>query len=508
MKLLLIVEEAGGGFARRTIERFPAEIGRDDTAAVVVNDVRASRLHARFEVSSEGLRIVDQASSNGTLVNGQAVSEALLASGDVVEVGDTKITVLAESTVPLVPRGQKSAAPASRASAAAAAPSSPTLASPEPPAEVRRSNPARWSPRMKFLSAAITVTIFAGCHFGLLMIMSRCAAPPIANQEPRPPTDTSTLDDLMKRPASGDPPEVPDQALPQKSAKAELIRRRIAGRDWTLADELLRNVEPGELDPTMFEGLAKELEANWQAAASAAIAEVRAALDAKDWVRAERGLALAETLNHAASAEPLKTLRAEWRERSATVPTPPAATAEAESRKAEQAALTATRQLLDRAEADLLAHDLVEEVWALTTSEPALKLRLRWAKALIAVRRDLGASFETSVGRSLTVDLRSGQRSEGTLEAASAVGLSLKQGDELRRVGWHQFPVPEALKRIEGLPATADRYLGRAYLHRVHGAPDEEWFDLQAVLLVPAVDEEAREAALERLAQIRRANAR
>ncbi len=132
MKLLLIVEEAGGGFARRTIERFPAEIGRDDTAAVVVNDVRASRLHARFEVSGEGLRIVDQASSNGTLVNGQAVSEALLASGDVVEVGDTKITVLAESTVPLVPRGQKRAAPASRASAAAAAPGSPTLPSPPP----------------------------------------------------------------------------------------------------------------------------------------------------------------------------------------------------------------------------------------------------------------------------------------------------------------------------------------------------------------------------------------
>ena len=69
----------------------PITIGRLPESTVVVNDPNASRRHAEIRRSGNDVVVVDLNSTNGTRVNGTPVREQLLASGDEVSVGSTKL---------------------------------------------------------------------------------------------------------------------------------------------------------------------------------------------------------------------------------------------------------------------------------------------------------------------------------------------------------------------------------------------------------------------------------
>jgi len=82
---------------RRIYEvRDGATIGRDPTCAIQILNNSVSRIHARFEVADEGVKVVDLASANGVKVNGERVEEHVLKDKDEIKMG--KITMHFEAT--------------------------------------------------------------------------------------------------------------------------------------------------------------------------------------------------------------------------------------------------------------------------------------------------------------------------------------------------------------------------------------------------------------------------
>ncbi|MCK6479513.1 MAG: sigma 54-interacting transcriptional regulator [Planctomycetaceae bacterium] len=69
----------------------PVTIGRSTKNVLSVMDLKASRLHCRLEESGGAWRIVDEGSQNGTLVNGSLITARSLRTGDVIEIGATRI---------------------------------------------------------------------------------------------------------------------------------------------------------------------------------------------------------------------------------------------------------------------------------------------------------------------------------------------------------------------------------------------------------------------------------
>jgi general secretion pathway protein E len=78
----------------------PITVGRHSANVVCLNDAMASRYHCVIEQTPQGLSVRDLDSSNGTRVNGQVVKTWKLGDGDVVQIGQTRITVHAPSAVP------------------------------------------------------------------------------------------------------------------------------------------------------------------------------------------------------------------------------------------------------------------------------------------------------------------------------------------------------------------------------------------------------------------------
>src|SRR3989440_665392 len=76
------------------LERSQVIIGRALEADVRINDLRASRLHARINSDSHAqtgetlYSITDLGSTNGTLLNGELITEAPLNDGDKIVIGD------------------------------------------------------------------------------------------------------------------------------------------------------------------------------------------------------------------------------------------------------------------------------------------------------------------------------------------------------------------------------------------------------------------------------------
>ena len=71
-----------------------ATVGRDAACDIVLPTSFVSRRHARLRRSAEGLAIIDEGSTNGTLVNGERVDGTrLLADGDRVVMGDVVMEV-------------------------------------------------------------------------------------------------------------------------------------------------------------------------------------------------------------------------------------------------------------------------------------------------------------------------------------------------------------------------------------------------------------------------------
>jgi class 3 adenylate cyclase len=91
--LVAVLDGAEGGRRIRIAERLT--VGRGDDVGLVLDDPEMSRAHAVFAVTPDGLEIQDLGSLNGTWVNGERITApTLLAAGDAVKVGTTRIEVL------------------------------------------------------------------------------------------------------------------------------------------------------------------------------------------------------------------------------------------------------------------------------------------------------------------------------------------------------------------------------------------------------------------------------
>ncbi|HSG41635.1 MAG TPA: FHA domain-containing serine/threonine-protein kinase [Anaerolineales bacterium] len=67
-------------------------VGRGTDNDIVIKDARVSRSHARFEFSAWGeVKVIDVGSTNGVIVNGVKVTETTISSGDLIELGGSKI---------------------------------------------------------------------------------------------------------------------------------------------------------------------------------------------------------------------------------------------------------------------------------------------------------------------------------------------------------------------------------------------------------------------------------
>jgi pSer/pThr/pTyr-binding forkhead associated (FHA) protein len=89
-----IVPDAPAIKARLTIARSPdpAQVGRDSTNVVALNDPDVSRHHAQIVARDGAHLVVDLNSTNGTHVNGKRVKEAPLRKGDTLLIGSTVLT--------------------------------------------------------------------------------------------------------------------------------------------------------------------------------------------------------------------------------------------------------------------------------------------------------------------------------------------------------------------------------------------------------------------------------
>jgi hypothetical protein len=98
------------------LERPVTHIGRGLAADQRVEDAHVSRRHAIVAHRADGIRLLDDRSSNGTFVNGRPVTVAELSDGDVLRVGrvafryvEVKPRAKAQPRrrIKLVPRGRR-----------------------------------------------------------------------------------------------------------------------------------------------------------------------------------------------------------------------------------------------------------------------------------------------------------------------------------------------------------------------------------------------------------------
>jgi hypothetical protein len=88
---VLIVEEGPGQGTLCRLGPQRTTLGRLPDNDLVLEDPKVSRRHAVVERRPEGFVIRDLGSTNGTFVNGRRVAERLLAPGDVILLGDTRL---------------------------------------------------------------------------------------------------------------------------------------------------------------------------------------------------------------------------------------------------------------------------------------------------------------------------------------------------------------------------------------------------------------------------------
>ncbi|MGE5346114.1 MAG: SpoIIE family protein phosphatase [Acidithiobacillales bacterium] len=101
---MLNVRVPGEPARRIRLDRPAVTLGRSSTNDIPLSDRTLSRVHARLEQMDGGLlRVVDLGSRNGTMVNNIRIAEPLaLKPGDRIQLGETVIDVIEESTTRVV----------------------------------------------------------------------------------------------------------------------------------------------------------------------------------------------------------------------------------------------------------------------------------------------------------------------------------------------------------------------------------------------------------------------
>jgi serine phosphatase RsbU (regulator of sigma subunit)/pSer/pThr/pTyr-binding forkhead associated (FHA) protein len=104
--LVLNVRVPGEPARRIRLDRPMLTLGRSSTNDVPLADRTLSRVHARLEVADTAIRLVDLGSRNGTSLNGVRIGDPVeLSAGDRIQLGETLIDVLEESTTRVVIEG-------------------------------------------------------------------------------------------------------------------------------------------------------------------------------------------------------------------------------------------------------------------------------------------------------------------------------------------------------------------------------------------------------------------
>lgn len=93
---VLVVERPGADRERFFVQPGGVvTIGRSDQNVIVLNDVAVSRRHARLRLSGDFVEVDDLGAATGVRLRGELVSgSARMSPGDVLEVGDARITFL------------------------------------------------------------------------------------------------------------------------------------------------------------------------------------------------------------------------------------------------------------------------------------------------------------------------------------------------------------------------------------------------------------------------------
>ena len=89
--ILLILKGAGVG-ARYLLDAAQTKLGRDMSNEIILDDITVSRSHALI-TKSNGYRIKDLGSLNGSYVNAVAVKESAINAGDEVQIGKYHLTL-------------------------------------------------------------------------------------------------------------------------------------------------------------------------------------------------------------------------------------------------------------------------------------------------------------------------------------------------------------------------------------------------------------------------------
>lgn len=96
-----IVLTRGQDFVReQAIDSAVTLVGRDPACDVIVNDIAVSKRHLMLEVSDAGVFVEDMGSANGTWVNGVRVRRHRLQHLDVVAIGNHKMHVFDDASLP------------------------------------------------------------------------------------------------------------------------------------------------------------------------------------------------------------------------------------------------------------------------------------------------------------------------------------------------------------------------------------------------------------------------
>ena len=82
-----------GSSRELTVDGRALTIGRASDNALVLQDARVSRHHARLQARRGALVLTDLGSTNGSRVNGANVGEVVLGEGDRIQLGDTVLIV-------------------------------------------------------------------------------------------------------------------------------------------------------------------------------------------------------------------------------------------------------------------------------------------------------------------------------------------------------------------------------------------------------------------------------
>ena len=94
----LVVEPPDGPPTRYALDAISVAIGRGPENDIVVLDLKVSRRHATVHCSASGVVVDDAGSANGFKHNRKRVRRAVLANGDLLVIGDTRLRFQASSS--------------------------------------------------------------------------------------------------------------------------------------------------------------------------------------------------------------------------------------------------------------------------------------------------------------------------------------------------------------------------------------------------------------------------